>query len=172
MEQYGALPFIYGTLVSSFLALLIAVPLGVGSALFLAEMAPKKLASAVTFMIELLAAIPSVILGLMGIFVLVPAVKYVQPFLIKWLGFLPFFRGQYYGIGLLTAALILAILDFYVHHEHLARYHSLGACPAGKKRRSVFGRHALVGGPPRHFYRLRAPAFAGSIFLALGARSG
>jgi len=110
MENYGALPFIYGTLVSSFLALLIAVPLGVGSALFLAEMAPKRLANAVTFMIELLAAIPSVILGLMGIFVLVPAVKFVQPFLIKCLGFLPFFRGQAYGIGLLTAALILAIM--------------------------------------------------------------
>jgi len=110
MDVYGALPFIYGTLVSSFLALLIAVPLGVGSALFLAEMAPKRIANVVTFLIELLAAIPSVILGLMGIFVLVPVVKFVQPFLTKWLGFLPFFQGEAYGIGLLTAALILAIM--------------------------------------------------------------
>lgn len=110
MEVYGALPFIYGTLVSSTIALLMAVPLGVGSAIFLAELAPKKLANILTFFIELLAAVPSVILGLMGIFVLVPAVKSVQPFLAKTLGFLPFFQGHAYGIGLLTAGIILALM--------------------------------------------------------------
>jgi len=109
-EIYGALPFIYGTLVSSALALLMAVPLGVGSAIFLAELAPRKISNACTFFIELLAAIPSVILGLMGIFVLVPFVAKVEPFFIKHLGFLPFFAGNPYGVGLFTAALILTIM--------------------------------------------------------------
>jgi phosphate transport system permease protein len=109
-EIFGALPFIYGTLVSSILALVIAVPLGVGSALFLAEMAPKKISNVLTFLIELLAAIPSVILGLMGIFILVPSVRAIEPFLIRWLGFLPFFQGSPYGVGLLTAGLILSIM--------------------------------------------------------------
>lgn len=109
-EIYGALPFIYGTLVSSLIALIIAVPLGVGSAIFLAELAPKRISSILTFFIELLAAVPSVILGLMGIFVLVPAVKSVQPFLMKTLGFLPLFQGHAYGIGLLTAGIILALM--------------------------------------------------------------
>ena len=110
LDEYGALPFVYGTLVSSFIALLIAVPFGVGSAIFLTELAPKKIAGVVTFLIELLAAIPSVILGLMGIFVLVPAVKFIQPFMIKYFSFIPLFTGFPYGIGLFTAGLILAIM--------------------------------------------------------------
>src|SRR5207253_2825110 len=69
-EKFGALPFIYGTLMSSAIALAVAVPLGVGSAIFLAELAPRRLSNIATFMIELLAAVPSVILGLMGIFIL------------------------------------------------------------------------------------------------------
>jgi phosphate transport system permease protein len=109
-EVFGALPFIYGTLISSGIALLIAVPLGLGSAIFLAELAPKKLSSALTFLIELLAAIPSVILGLMGIFILVPVIRWIEPFLIKYLGFLPFFQGTPYGVGLLTAGIILSIM--------------------------------------------------------------
>jgi len=109
-EIYGALPYIYGTLVSSALALLMAVPLGVGSAIFLAELAPRRVSNALTFLIELLAAVPSVILGLMGIFVLVPAVAAVQPFLIKYLGFIPLFSGHPYGVGLFTAGLILTIM--------------------------------------------------------------
>lgn len=109
-EQFGALAFIWGTLYSSFLALLIAVPLGIGSAVFLAEMAPKKISNAITFCIELLAAIPSVILGLMGIFILVPLVQKVEPFMIKHFAWLPFFHGYPYGIGMGTAGLILAIM--------------------------------------------------------------
>ncbi|MFN0118826.1 MAG: phosphate ABC transporter permease subunit PstC [Elusimicrobiota bacterium] len=109
-EIYGALPYIYGTIVSSLLALLISVPLGLGAAIFLAEMAPKKISNALIFLIELLAAVPSVIIGLMGIFVLVPAVAYVQPFFIKYLGFMPFFSGQPYGIGMFSAGLVLAIM--------------------------------------------------------------
>ena len=109
-EVYGALPFIFGTLVSSALALLMAIPLGVGSAIFLAELAPRKLSNACTFLIELLAAIPSVILGLMGIFVLVPFVSKLEPVFIKYLGWLPLFSGAPYGVGLFTAALVLTIM--------------------------------------------------------------
>jgi len=110
-EDFGALPFIFGTLVSSALALLMAIPLGVGVAIFLAELAPRKVSTACAFLIELLAAIPSVVYGLIGVFVLVPFMRvYVQPFLIKTLGFLPLFRGPAYGVGMLTAAVILAIM--------------------------------------------------------------
>ncbi|MDE2512169.1 MAG: phosphate ABC transporter permease subunit PstC [Elusimicrobia bacterium] len=109
-EVFGALPFLYGTLVSSFIALLVAVPLGVGSAIFLAELAPRRISNAISFAIELLAAVPSVILGLMGIFILVPAVRAAEPFLGRWLGFLPFFRGAPYGVGLLAAGLILSLM--------------------------------------------------------------
>ncbi len=109
-EVFGALPFLYGTAVSSLLALLIAVPLGVGSAVFLTELAPRRAAEALMFAVELLAAVPSVILGLIGVFVLVPAVRAVEPILGKTLGFLPFFRGAPYGVGLLSASLILAFM--------------------------------------------------------------
>lgn len=110
-EKFGALPFIYGTLVSSFLALLMAVPLSLGTAIFLSEMAPPWLRDPISFLVELLAAIPSVIYGLWGIFVLAPWVRgTVQPFLSNTLGFLPFFQGPAYGVGMLTAGIILAIM--------------------------------------------------------------
>jgi len=110
-ENYGALPFIFGTLVSSTIALIIAVPLGVGVAIFLSELAPRNVSDACSFLIELLAAIPSVVYGLIGVFVLVPLMRvHVQPFLIRTLGFLPLFRGPAYGVGMLTAALVLAVM--------------------------------------------------------------
>lgn len=109
-EEFGALPFIYGTLVTSAISLLIAVPLGVGSAIYLAELAPRKISDAITFLIELLAAIPSVILGLMAIFTLVPLVRWVSPFLMDNLGWIPLFDGYPIGVGMLTAALILTIM--------------------------------------------------------------
>ena len=108
---FGALPFIYGTIVTSFLALLIATPLGIGTALFLAELSPKWLKRALQPLIELLAGIPSVIYGLWGIFILSPLMaEKVEPFLTSKLGFLPLFRGYPLGIGFLTAAVILAIM--------------------------------------------------------------
>jgi phosphate transport system permease protein len=110
-ERFGALPFIFGTVVTSAVGLLIAVPLGVGAAIFLAEMAPPRLSDALTFVIELLAAVPSVIFGLLAMFTLVPLLRtIVQPFLKKTLGFLPLFQGPNYGVGLLAAGLILAIM--------------------------------------------------------------
>lgn len=110
-QQFGALPFIYGTVITSAVALLVAVPFGVGAAIFLAELAPPRISSALTFVVELLAAVPSVIFGLLGIFVLVPIMREViGPALQATLGFLPFFRGPVVGVGLLTASLVLAIM--------------------------------------------------------------
>jgi phosphate transport system permease protein len=112
-EQFGALPFIYGTVLTSFLALLVSVPLGVGAAIFLSELAPPGLSNACTFLVELLAAVPSVIFGLLAYFTLVPFLRqYGEPFLKKTLGFLPWFQGPAYGVGYLAAGLILAIMTF------------------------------------------------------------
>src|SRR5215471_6671419 len=96
--DFGALPFIYGTLVTSALALIIGVPIGVGASLFLAELAPIGLSNGVTFLIELLAAVPSVIYGLIAMFTIIPMVReYIGPFLKAVLGFLPLFQGPSYG---------------------------------------------------------------------------
>jgi phosphate transport system permease protein len=109
--DFGALPFIYGTVMTSALSLVMAVPLGLGAAIFLAEMAPPRISDALTFVIELLAAVPSVIYGLLGVFVLVPIMRDVaQPVLIKTLGYLPPFAGPNYGVGVLTASVVLAIM--------------------------------------------------------------
>jgi len=110
-DLYGAAPFIYGTLVSSFLALLLAVPLSVGVAVYVTEMCPQGLRNIISFLVELLAAIPSVIYGLWGIFVLAPLLReYVEPALAKSLGWTGLFSGPMYGIGMLAAGIILAIM--------------------------------------------------------------
>jgi phosphate transport system permease protein len=112
-EKFGALPFIYGTLVTSFVALLISVPLGVGASIFLSELASPRVSAVCTFLVELLAAVPSVIYGLLAIFTLVPLLRqYVEPALKKTLGFLPLFQGQIYGVSYLAAGMILAIMTF------------------------------------------------------------
>jgi phosphate transport system permease protein len=107
---FGALPFIFGTVVTSALALIIAVPLGVGAAIFLSELAPPKISDALTFCIELLAAVPSVIFGLIGIFVLVPALQKVVPGIKDVLGFLPIFSGPFYGVSIFSAGIVLSIM--------------------------------------------------------------
>lgn len=110
-ESYGALPFIWGTVVSSLLALLISFPVSIGVALFLTELAPRGVARIIGFLVEMLAAIPSVVYGLWGIFVLAPWLRTtVEPFLAKHFGFLPLFQGPPYGVGMLAAGLILAIM--------------------------------------------------------------
>src|SRR5262249_16170181 len=108
--QFGALPFIYGTLVTSALALIIAVPLGVGAAIFLAELAPPRVSDFLTFLIELLAAVPSVIFGLIGCFVLVHALRLIEPTVRATLGFLPLFQGAFYGVILFSAGVVLSIM--------------------------------------------------------------
>ncbi|MGC2300314.1 MAG: phosphate ABC transporter permease subunit PstC [Acidobacteriaceae bacterium] len=110
-ENFGALPFIYGTLVSSLVALVLAVPLAVGVAVFLTEMCPKALRGILSFLTELLAAIPSVVYGLWAIFVLVPLLRgYVDPILIKLLGWTGLFTAPDFGIGMFAAGVILAIM--------------------------------------------------------------
>jgi phosphate transport system permease protein len=110
-EKFGALPFIYGTLVSSLLALVIAVPLSVGVAVFTTEMCPKRFRGPLSFFVELLAAIPSVIYGLWAMFVLVPIlIQYVAPVLAKTLGWTGLFTGPFFGLSMLTAGIILAIM--------------------------------------------------------------
>jgi phosphate transport system permease protein len=111
MLEFGALPFVFGTLVTSATALIVGVPVGVGAALFLSELAPIRISNGITFLIELLAAVPSVIYGLIAIFTLVPFVRDdIAPFFRSTLGFLPLFRGPSYGVSLLAAGLILAIM--------------------------------------------------------------
>ncbi|HUI82925.1 MAG TPA: phosphate ABC transporter permease subunit PstC [Candidatus Binatia bacterium] len=109
--DFGALPFVYGTLVSSFIALLLAVPVSVGVAVFITEMCPQALRAIISFLVELLAAIPSVIYGLWAIFVLAPLLReYVEPFLAKSFGWTGLFTGPAYGLGMLAAGIILAIM--------------------------------------------------------------
>ncbi|MBI2430053.1 MAG: phosphate ABC transporter permease subunit PstC [Ignavibacteriales bacterium] len=111
MEQYGALPFIYGTLVSSLLALILALPVGVGIAVFLTELAPPWLERPFSFIVELLAGIPSIVYGLWGFFVMVPWIRSsVEPFLSENFGFIPLFEGAPYGVGMLAAGVILSIM--------------------------------------------------------------
>ncbi|MGE5247144.1 MAG: phosphate ABC transporter permease subunit PstC [Verrucomicrobiota bacterium] len=110
-DRYGALPFLYGTLVTSFLAILLAVPLSVGAAIFINDFAPPWLKAPVAFLAELLAAIPSVIYGLWGIFVLVPLLRdYFMKPVSKYLGWIPLFKGPAYGPSVLAAAVLLAIM--------------------------------------------------------------
>jgi phosphate transport system permease protein len=109
--DFGALPFIYGTLATSVLALLIAVPLALGVAIFLTELCPRPLRAPISFLTELLAAIPSVVYGLWGVFVLVPLMRdVIGPFLLTVLGWTGFFEGPNFGVGLLTASIILSIM--------------------------------------------------------------
>jgi phosphate transport system permease protein len=109
--EFGAMPFIYGTIVSSILALILAVPLSVGVAVYITEMCPVFLRAIISFLVELLAAIPSVIYGLWGIFVLSPLLReYLQPFLGKYFGWTGLFGGPQFGLGMLAAGIILAIM--------------------------------------------------------------
>jgi phosphate transport system permease protein len=110
-DNFGAAPAIYGTLLSSLIGLIIAVPISLGAAVFLTELAPRWLRSPTSFLIEMLAAIPSVIIGLWGIFVLVPIIRSpIESWLGDKLGFLPLFQGPPFGVGFLAAGIILAIM--------------------------------------------------------------
>jgi phosphate transport system permease protein len=114
-DNFGAAPFIYGTLVTSIVSLVIAVPLGLAAAVFLAELAPRRMSDSIAFLIDLLAAVPSVIYGVLGIFIVVPLMRTViGPALINTIGNVPiigkFFKGPNYGVGFLTAGIVLAIM--------------------------------------------------------------
>ncbi len=117
--KFGAAPFIYGTVVTSALAMLMGIPLGVGAAIFLAELAPPAISSALTFLIELLAAVPSVIIGFLGLFVVIPFLRQMEPHIRGTLGYSPpwlklpwtrLFDGPFYGVSLLAGGVVLSIM--------------------------------------------------------------
>ena len=114
--EFGALPFIWGTLYSSVLAMLLSTPIAIGIAVFLSELSPRPLRTPLTFLTELLAAIPSIVYGLWGIFVLVPVVRKLEVLTPVWLKKVPLFSGPPLGVGMLSAALILAIMEGCIDH--------------------------------------------------------
>lgn len=158
---FGALPFVFGTIASSALALIIAVPISLAVAVYLVEIAPHPTAVALSFIVELLAAIPSVILGLWGVFVLAPWVRSaVEPALARTLGWLPLFSGPQYGFGLLASGIILAIMIIpivssvsrdvlrAVPQEQREAMYALGATRWEAISRAVvpYGRVGIIGG--------------------------
>jgi phosphate transport system permease protein len=168
--EFGALPFIYGTVVSSLLALLISVPLSLGIAVFLVEQAPQYLARPIGFLVELLAAIPSVVYGVWGIFVLAPFLRvYVEPLLASWLGWTPFFRGSISGIGLLTGGIILAIM---VTPIISAVVRDVLAAVPGSQREAALALGATKWEMIRVVLVNGAPGIAGAVILGLGRALG
>jgi phosphate transport system permease protein len=169
-EIFGALPFIYGTLASSLIALVISVPLSLGVAIFLVEQAPPMLARPVTFLVELLAAIPSVVYGLWGIFVLAPFLRvYVEPPLEHWFGSLPLFRGPITGIGLLTGGVILAIM---ITPIISAVVRDVLAAVPNTQREAALALGATKWETTQVVLINGAPGIAGAIILGLGRAIG
>jgi phosphate transport system permease protein len=168
--EFGALPFVYGTVVSSLLALLIAVPVSLGIAVFLVEQAPRALARPMGFLVELLAAIPSVVYGLWGIFVLAPFLReHVGPPLQKWLGWLPFFQGTVTGIGLFTGGIILAIMVTPIITAVVRDV--LSAVPVSQ-REAALALGATKWETTRVVLANGAPGIAGAVILGLGRAVG
>ena len=168
--RFGALPFIYGTIVSSLLALLISVPLSLGVAIFLVEQAPRHLARPITFLVELLAAIPSVVYGLWGIFVLAPVLRlYVEPVLARYFGWLPLFQGPVTGIGLLTGGVILAVMITPIITAVVRDV--LAAVPAAQ-REAALALGATRWETTRVVLANGGPGIAGAIILGLGRAIG
>jgi phosphate transport system permease protein len=168
--QFGAWPFIYGTVVTSAVALLIGIPLGVGAAIFLAELAPPAISDGLTFLIELLAAVPSVIYGLLGIFVLIPILRTLEPAIRAVLGWTPFFQGPFYGVSLFSAGVVLAvmIIPFIISISREV----IRAVPADQREAAL----ALGATRWESTWHVVVPyarkGIAGSIFLALARSLG
>jgi phosphate transport system permease protein len=170
-NAYGALTFIYGTVVTSFIALLLATPLSIAIALFLTEIAPRRLAAPIATMVELLAAIPSVVLGLWGILVFGPWVAHhLEPWLQQWFGFLPIFSGDPSQAGILPAALVLTIMIIPITsaicRELFSRVpHDLtdGSLALGSTRWEAIRRVAIP---------FAAPGISAAVLLGLGRAFG
>jgi phosphate transport system permease protein len=168
--EFGALPFIYGTVASSLIALLISVPFSLGIAIFLVEQAPHYVARPVGFLVELLAAIPSVVYGLWGIFVLAPFLRqYIQPVLAHLFGWTPFFRGTITGLGLLTGGIILAIM---VTPIISAVVRDVLAAVPGSQREAALALGATKWEMIRVVLVNGAPGIAGAVILGLGRALG
>jgi phosphate transport system permease protein len=169
-SQFGALAFIYGTIMSSLIAIVISVPLSLGVAIFLVEQAPIRLGRPITFLVELLAAIPSVVYGLWGIFVLAPFLRvHVEPPLQRWLGWLPLFKGPITGIGLLTGGVILAIMVTPIISAVVRDV--LAAVPSAQ-REAALALGATSWETTRVVLINGAPGIAGAVILGLGRAIG
>lgn len=169
-SEFGALPFIYGTIVSSLIAIIISVPLSLGIAIFLVEQAPRQLARPITFLVELLAAIPSVVYGLWGIFVLAPFLRvHIEPPLQHWFGWLPLFKGPITGIGLLTGGIILAIMVTPIISTVVRDV--LAAVPSSQ-REAALALGATKWETTRVVLANGAPGIAGAVILGLGRAIG
>jgi phosphate transport system permease protein len=169
-EVFGAWPFICGTLYSSALALLIAVPISLGAAVFLAELAPQWLRNPISFLVELLAAVPSVVYGLWGLFVLAPAVRTLEaPLGERFKGF-PLFTGPPYGVGVLAAGLILAIMILPIITA-VSREVLLAVPRTQREAAYSLGatRWEAIRGP---VFRYARPGIVGAIILGLGRAMG
>jgi phosphate transport system permease protein len=168
--QFGALPFIYGTVVSSLIAILISVPLSLGIAIFLVEQASVYVARPLGFFVELLAAIPSVVYGLWGIFILAPFLRlHVEPPLQNWFGWVPFFQGPITGIGLLTGGVILAIMITPIISAIVRDV--LTAVPTSQ-REAALALGATKWETTRVVLVNGAPGIAGAVILGLGRALG
>jgi phosphate transport system permease protein len=168
--EFGALPFVYGTVVSSLIGLLISVPLSLGIAVFLVEQAPRRLSRPITFLVELLAAIPSVVYGVWGIFVLAPFLRvHVEPPLARWFGWLPLFQGSITGIGLLTGGIILAIMVTPIISAVVRDV--LSAVP-NSQREAALALGATKWETTRVVLVNGAPGIAGAVILGLGRALG
>jgi len=168
--EFGALPFIYGTVMSSLIALCISVPLSLGIAVFLVEQAPRIIARPIGFLVELLAAIPSVVYGLWGIFILAPVIRlYLGPPLERLFGWTPFFRGPVTGIGLITGGLILAIM---VTPIISAVVRDVLAAVPGSQREAALALGATKWEMIRVVLVNGAPGIAGAVILGLGRALG
>lgn len=170
-QRFGALTFIYGTLVTSLVALVLATPLGLAVALFLTEVCPPPLRAPLAFLAELLAAIPSVVYGLWGVFVLVPVLRSaVEPFLHRTLGFLPLFRGTPYGVGLLAGGCVIAIM---ITPTIIAVSRDVLAAVPAAQREAAYGlgatRWEVIG---RAVLPFAASGIIGALVLALGRAVG
>lgn len=169
-DTYGAWPYIYGTLVSSFLALVLAVPISLGTALFLAELAPRWMRTPVSFVVELLAAVPSVVYGLWGVLVMVPWLAGFEDKLQQYFPNVPFFEGAPTGRGMLAGALILTvmILPFITSVSREV----IKAVPRSQ-REAAFGlgatRWEAVSGP---VFRAARSGIMGAIILGLARALG
>ena len=169
-QQFGALAFIYGTVASSLIALVISVPLSLGIAIFLVEQAPAFLSRPIAFLVELLAAIPSVVYGLWGIFVLAPFLReHVEPLLGRWFGWLPLFRGPITGIGLLTGGVILAIM---VTPIISAVVRDVLSAVSNTQREAALALGATKWETTRVVLVNGAPGIAGAVILGLGRAIG
>ncbi len=168
--DFGALPFVYGTVASSLIALVISVPFSLGIAIFLVEQAPTYIARPVGFMVELLAAIPSVVYGLWGIFVLAPFLRvYIEPALAKLFWWIPLFSGSITGIGLLTGGIILAIMVTPIISAVVRDV--LTAVP-GSQREAALALGATKWEMIRVVLVNGAPGIAGAVILGLGRALG